>query len=207
MNFGVCDFSRFALAALALVVFGAYDSYHGTGICKNMTTRQRSVPVSAGVVKPRGKCSWWPGGSRPGPGGRETTSGTYTLPSWGAVAPVRRTRRPCQEARGRWRRRAGWRAGRGPASRGPASRGLAGRGPASRGPSGPRALVAGLVSGSSPRGGATRGGGRRRWLTAQTRTEAGSSRPLGRPGELGALFWNRTRLRGSRTTWEENWTR
>jgi len=31
-NFGVCDFSRFggyglALAALALVVFGAYDSY------------------------------------------------------------------------------------------------------------------------------------------------------------------------------------
>jgi len=26
-TFGVCDFSRLALAALALVVFGAYDSY------------------------------------------------------------------------------------------------------------------------------------------------------------------------------------
>ena len=26
-KFGVCDFPRLALAALALVVFGAYDSY------------------------------------------------------------------------------------------------------------------------------------------------------------------------------------
>jgi len=26
-TFGVCDFSQSALAALALVVFGAYDSY------------------------------------------------------------------------------------------------------------------------------------------------------------------------------------
>ena len=32
MTFGVCDFSRLALTALALVVFGAYDSYPWEGL-------------------------------------------------------------------------------------------------------------------------------------------------------------------------------